>query len=149
MSQPHDPGGGQHGGVREGNQHPSYADRLKTNIKYDQRLKRNILEIVIEKSDKNAEIVLEPDTVARIFRSIGLDINTQVEGYQIQFGRVCIIQVWVEKSVHLDRFCKMENIVVGKGIMTGNIRPAGRKDVLVTVSGLDFNTRHTCPGVHN
>ena len=144
MNQPiDDPGGGQHEGVKEVGQNLSYADRLKTNIKYDQRLKRNILEIVIEKIDKTAEIVLQPETVARIFRSIGLDIDTQVEGYQIQYGRVCIIQVWVEKSVHLDRFCKVENIVVSKGVMTGNIRPAGRKDVLVTVAGLDFNTPDT------
>ena len=50
MDQPiDDPGGGQHEGVREVGQNLSYADRLKTNIKYDQRLKRNILEIVIEK----------------------------------------------------------------------------------------------------
>ena len=30
---------------------PSYADRLRTNVKFDQRLKRNILEIFIEKEE--------------------------------------------------------------------------------------------------
>ena len=109
--QPVDPGGG----TRQ-QQPPSYADRLKTNIKFDQRLKRNILEIVIEKSEREAEIVLNPDTVARVFRSVGLNIETQVEGYQIQFGRVCILSVWVEKSVNLERFCKGENIMVSKGV---------------------------------
>ena len=124
-----DPGGG----TRQ-HQPPSYADRLKTNIKFDQRLKRNILEIVIEKSEREAEIVLNPDTVARVFRSVGLNIETQVEGYQIQFGRVCILSVWVEKSVNLERFCKVENIMVSKGVMTGSIWLDGRKDVLVTVA---------------
>ena len=84
---PDDPGGGRNKGQ------PSYADRLKTNIKYDQRLKRNVLEIVIEKCEKEAEIVLNSDTVARVLRSIGIDIDTMVEGYQIQFGRPCILSV--------------------------------------------------------
>ena len=38
------------------------------------------------------------------------------------------------------RGCKVEGIKVGKGIITGQIRPAGRKDVTLTASGLDFNT---------
>ena len=36
----------------------SYADRLKTNVRYDHRLKRNVLEITIEKSDKDVRIEL-------------------------------------------------------------------------------------------
>ena len=28
----------------------SYSDRLKTNVRYDQRLKRNVLEITLEKT---------------------------------------------------------------------------------------------------
>ena len=106
MVEPEDPGGGKK------SQPPSYADRLKTNIKYDQRLKRNVLEIAIEKSEKEAEIVLDPDTVARTLRSIGVDIDTQMEGYQIQYGKVCIISVWAKKDVNLERFCKVENIMV-------------------------------------
>ena len=138
MEKPDDPGGGKVLG-----QQGSYADRLKTNVKYDQRLKRNVLEIVIEKSEREAEIVLDPATVARVCRSVGLDIDSQVEGYQVQFGRVCILSVWVEKSVSLERFCRVENIMVSKGVMTGSIRPSGRKDVVVTVAGLDFNTPDT------
>ena len=136
-SAPVDPGGGLN------KVQPSYADRLKTNIKYDQRLKRNVLQIVIEKNEKEAEIVLDPTTVARVLRSIGIAIDTQMVGYQIQFGRPCILSVWVQQGVNLERFCKMENILVSKGVMTGSIRPAGRKDVIVTVSGLNFNTPDT------
>ena len=117
----------------------SYADRLKTNVRHDQRLKRNVLEITIEK-EKEVRIELDPATVARIMHSIGLDIGNQVEGYQIIYGKVCIISVWVVKGVSLDRFCQRENIIVSKGVVTGTIRPAGRRDVIVTVAGVDFDT---------
>ena len=40
----------------------------------------------------------------------------------------------------MDKFCKDININVIPGVMTGLIRPAGKKDVTVTVDGLDFNT---------
>jgi hypothetical protein len=120
----------------------SYADRLKTNVRHDQRLKRNVLEITIEK-EKEVRIELDPATVARIMHSIGLDIGNQVEGYQIIYGKVCIISVWVVKGVSLDRFCQRENIIVSKGVVTGTIRPAGRRDVIVTVAGVDFDTPDT------
>ena len=70
----------------------SYADRLKTNVRHNHRLKRNVLEITIEK-DKEVRVDLDPATVARILNSIGLDIGNQVEGYQIIYGRVCLISV--------------------------------------------------------
>ena len=69
----------------------SYADRLKTNVRHNHRLQRNVLEIMIEKSDKDVTIELEPATVARIINSIGQDIDNQVEGYQIIYWMVCII----------------------------------------------------------
>ena len=139
-AKPDDPGGGHQNSQREA----SYADRLKTNIRFDQRLKRNILEITLEKTMKDAELILDQQCVARVLRSIGLDVENQVEGYQVLYnsGRH-IISVWVLKDLNLDRFCREENINVAKGIVTGNIRPAGRRDVTVTVSGLDFNTPDT------
>ena len=133
-----DPGGGRGGG---GGRPPSYAERLKTNVSYDQRLKRNVLEIVLEKIEEHAEIVIDQECVARVLRSIGMDVMTQVEGYQVHFnGRANMISVWASKDLNLERFCRAEGINVSKGIMTGSIRPAGRRDVTVTVSGLDFNT---------
>ena len=123
---PVDPGGGVHQ-----EQTSSYADRLK----------RNVLEITLEKREKDADIFLDQDSVARLLKSIGMDVQTQMEGYQIQFnGRTSIVSVWAAKGLNLERFCKAEAINVTKGVMTGMIRPSGRKDVTVTVSGLDFNT---------
>ena len=58
----HDPGGG-HQREGGGGHLPSYADRLKTNVNYDQRLKRNVLEIFLEKIEKEAEMVLDQECV--------------------------------------------------------------------------------------
>ena len=65
-----------------------------------------------------------------------------MEGYQVTYGRVCTISVWIKKDIMLNRFCQKEGIVVDKemGLRTGTIRPAGRRDVLVTVAGVDYNT---------
>ena len=64
----------------------SYADRLKTNVKRDQRLKRNVLEVTLEKNDRNSEMwfELDPESTARLLKVLGIDIQTQVEGYQVK-----------------------------------------------------------------
>ena len=127
-----------------GGQQGSYAERLKTNVKFDQRLKRNVLEITLEKTNREADFVIGPDSVERLCQSIGMDVEHQVEGYQVKFNYgVNMIKVWVQQGVNLERFCKNEIINMGKGLVTGVIRPAGRKDVTVTFSGLDFNTPDT------
>ena len=43
-------------------------------------------------------------------------------------------------GINLEGFCKDVCIKVGAGIVTGMIRPAGKKDVTFTIVGLDFNT---------
>ena len=123
----------------------SYSDRLKTNVRFDQRLKRNILEITLEKSDTDANLtdVIEED-IARVLRSLGIDIAGQMQGYQVHFkGNVSVISVWMNAGVSLEKFCKDVNFKVTKGIMTGMIRPAGKTDVTVKIEGLDFNTPDT------
>ena len=83
----HDPGGN-----RFTSKENTYAGRLKTNVSYNERLKRNILEIVVEKTEKEAEIIINEASVERVLKSIGMDILSQVEGYQIQYnGRTSII----------------------------------------------------------
>ena len=121
----------------------TYADRLKTNIRYDQRLKRNVLDIELEKLDRENEMVLDQPTVARLLTSIGMKTqgpSCELLGYQIMYGRVVTLAVWCVPGVNLEKFCRNENIQVSRGIWTRNIRPSGRRDVTVTVVGLDFNT---------
>ena len=133
---PGGPGGGSHQQPgAAGGQQVSYADRLKTNVKYDQRLKRNVLEITLERTSMEADLVIGNDSIERLFRSIGMDVEHQVEGYQVKYNYgMVMIKVWVVQGVNLEKSCKNENINVGKGLVTGAIRPAGRKDVTVRLA---------------
>ena len=117
----------------------TYADLLKTNVRWDQRLKRNVLEITLEKNDKSGDAWLDLDTesTARLLQVLGIDIKSQVHGCQVKQR---ILSVWMLDGISLDRFCKEESIKVNKDIRTGRIRPAGKTDVTVTICGLDFNT---------
>ena len=120
---------------------PSYSERLKSNVKFDQRLKRNVLEVTIEKLDTELTMVIGNEDVARICQTLGIEISSQVEGYNIHYyGRKSILCVWMAAGLNLERFCKDISIRVGEGLVTGLIRPAGKRDVTVTISGLDFNT---------
>ena len=107
-------------------------------MRFDHRLKRNVLEIVLEKNNHEAEI--DHHSVANLLRSIGIDITSQVEGTQIKNR---MISVWIVPGVNIERFCREESIRVAPGISTSFIRPAGRKDVTVSITGLDFNTPDT------
>ena len=140
----HGAGGGQDGSSLGGNKdmkRMSYSDRLKTNVRMDHRLKRNILEITLEKTKREAGFDIGQEDFARVFKTLGIDMVAQVQGHQVQHkGRVSTISVWMAPGVSLDRFCKDMSIRVNEGVMTGMIRPAGKKDVTVTIIGLDFNT---------
>ena len=123
----HDPGGSKSA--------PSYAAKLKTNVRWDQRLKRNILEISLEKSDRDTQI--DQECIAKLFKALGIDIKNQVEGYYVKSN---IISVRMPSGVALDRFCREQSFKVTDGVQTRFIRPAGKKDVAVTIRGLDWNT---------
>ena len=71
-AKPPDPGG----------QFTSYAERAKMNIKYSQRLKRNILEIEVEKENEEDEMILSEETIATLLNKLRLNINSHVEGCQ-------------------------------------------------------------------
>ena len=142
------PDGGTVGGGEINNQPPnprvSYSDRLKTNINFNQRLKRNILEITLERTNKDAEIRIDQEEISRVFKTLGIDIVSQVEGYQVHYkGRNSVISVWMPTGVNVEKFCKDVNITVNSNVVTGLIRPAGKTDVTVSIVGLDFNTPDT------
>ena len=84
---------------------------------------------------------VDEENIERVFKTLGIDIVTQVEGHQIHYkGNISIISVWIKAGVNLDKFCKDIHIKVTDSVMTGNIRPAGKEDVTVLIVGLDFNT---------
>ena len=140
----HDGGNGSQGWVSHeaSGGRMSYSDRLKTNVRFDQRLKRNVLEITLEKTGSESETDnVDEEAIARVLKTLGIDIISQVQGHQVHYrGKISVISVWMNAGLSLDRFCKDVNISVTRGVITGMIRPAGKKYVMVTVNGLDFNT---------
>ena len=75
---------------RDQAQPQSYADRLKTNVRWNQRLKRNVLEITLENKDRASDMLFDIDqeSAARLVKILGIDIHTQVEGYQVRTGMI-------------------------------------------------------------
>ena len=126
-----DPGGGI--GNTKDKTKMSYSDRLKTNVRFDQRLKRNVLEITLEKTDKTSEFDVDGEDVARVAKTLGIDVVSQTQGHQIQHRGLL-------SGINLDKYCKDVNIRVTNSIMTGMIRPSGKADVSVSIVGIDFNT---------
>ena len=49
-----------------------------------------MLEIALEKTTKEAEIVIDHNCVDRLCKSLGLDIESQVEGYQVIFNTISV-----------------------------------------------------------
>ena len=121
-------------------QRPSlYSDKLKTSVTWDNRLKRNVLEITLEK-EEDSFVDLGAEAIFRLFKTLGINTEKDVEGY---FQKSKSIHVWLINGIPLDKFCKSESIRVTNKIKTGFIRPAGKKEVMVTLSGLEFNTPDT------
>ena len=122
----------------------SYADKTKMNVRYDQRLKRNVLDIEVEKKDAKDEMFIDQNVVAKLLKNIGMNIDRECDGYKLTYGgKFGKISVLCKAGIDLERFCRQECFEVCKGVTTKNIRPSGRRDVTVTVSGLDFNTPDT------
>ena len=77
----------------------------------------------------------------RLMDSLKMNTATEMKGFQIKYTKNgAVIQVWCNQNVNLEKFCRQENIQVSRGVFAKNIRPAGRRDVTVTVSGLNWNT---------
>ena len=132
-------GGG--GAVSDLSKKLSYSDSLKTNIKFDQRLKRNVLEICLEKITQESDFNLESEDVVRVLQTLKIDIVSQVQGYQIQHrGNTSVISVWMNPGIDLEKFCRDVNIKINNGVMTSLSMllqisitlPAKKLDVLST-----------------
>ena len=119
----------------------SYADKTKMNIRFNQKLKRNGLEIEVEKDTAEDEMNVSEETVVNILCKINMNISSHVEGYQVSHGRKkSKIEVLCKQGLDLEQFCLYESFKVEQGLRTNFIRPASRKDVEVTIAGLGFNT---------
>ena len=64
----------------------SYSDKLKVNVRIEERLKRDVLEIHLE-NENSTNINLSDEVVATLCSRIGIDVKSHVEGAQIMPGR--------------------------------------------------------------
>ena len=119
--------------------------RVRTDVKFNQRLKRNVLEIYLERVNPTTNIrnTINDDSLSALFKTLKIDIKNHVQGYQICPGGVPKIEVLIVPGVSLDKFCREESIKVSDDIRTSSIRPSGKREVTVTISGLNFNTPDT------
>ena len=93
----------------------SYAERTKMKIRYDQKLNRNILEIEVEKETNEDEFILAEESIAKLLRTINMDIYIDVEGYQVSYGRKkSKIEVLCKEDLDLEQFCIQNSLEVEK-----------------------------------
>lgn len=129
------------GGARGGSQHGSWAQMLGSTL--PTRLNKNVLEIVLEKDERGAFNVSDEDCF-RLMKKIGLET---IPGIQVEAVQICpngrgVILITLKDNCSLEVFCRYDVFdVTASGIRAVNVKPAGKREVVVTVKGLHPNTR--------
>ena len=138
------PGGGEDPGGRSEQQErggKSWAQLLGSTL--PSLMNKNILEVVLEKDQRGAFVVSEQDC-ARFMRRIGLD---QHPGGDLDCVQICpngrgVIFITLKETVKIEKFCRYDVIAVTEsGIRATMVKPALKKEVVVTIRGLHPNTR--------
>ena len=107
-------------------------------VKKSERLKRNVLEISIER-EENAEDLTD-SMLSKLLIELGIK-KPDVEGIQLVPERKPKrIFVWMQPNIDLSTFCRGECFTLDKGCTTGQIKPMDRKETEVLVKGLNINT---------
>ena len=128
--------GGVDSGGRGDGQGKTFAEKLKEGINREERLTRNVLEINLE-DDYGARINVGKDTIAKLFNTIGIRIGSDIEAYQVGIKKIF---VWLKSETDVMRFCKDESIRVTNTVRTSLIKPMDKKEVAVTIRGINLNT---------
>ena len=104
---------------------------------------KNVLEVVLEKDERGSFNVKEDDC-ARVMRKLGLDPKPgiHVESVQICPNGRGVILITLKKDVPIERFCRHDVLEVTlSGICAVHVKPAGKREVVVTMKGIHPNTR--------
>ena len=121
----------------------SWAEHLGSSL--SPGLEQNILEVVLDKEKRGPFAVSEEECV-RMMTKLGIDVRPggQVEGVQICPSGRGIIFITMCKEVDLSQFCRYEALeVTSSGIWSSRVKPAGKREVVVTLRGVHPNTRDT------
>ena len=104
------------------------------------RDKKNVLEIRLEKQE-GASFRLSQLEVETLLVRLGIN-GSQFEGVSACPEGKPVVLITLNQSVNINQFLnRNESYIVKDRVRTTSIRPAGRKDVLVTVFGLHPNTK--------
>ena len=123
-----DPGGGR-----------SYANRVKL-VKFEP-LKRNVLEIVLEKKTSQKNLNISGEEVANVCNYVGIKVGEETEGYQAHYSRKFItIAVWAKAGISLEKFVFDSPRDFNNNLDINQVRPAQRTEVTLLVTGVPFNT---------
>ena len=106
-------------------------------------MNKNILEVVLEKNERGAFLVGEEDC-ARMMKKLGLD---QRPGVQVECVQICpngrgVIFITLKDDVRVENFCRYDVLeITESGIRSTMVKPAGKKEVVITMKGIHPNTR--------
>ena len=121
----------------------SWAEMLGNSI--PSSLNKNILEVVLEKDDRGAFAVSEEDC-SRLLRKLGLD---QRPGVQVEEVQICpsgrgVILITLKDGVNVENFCRYDVFeLTENGVRSIMVKPAGKKEVVVSLRGIHPNTRNS------
>ena len=107
------------------------------------RCDKNVLEVILEKDQRGAFNVNETEC-SNMLRRLGID---QTAGVHLEGVQICpqgrgVIFITLKQGVDIGRFCRHDVIVVtDSGIRIVLVKPAGKREVVVTAKGIHPNTR--------
>ena len=117
---------------------PSYSSI--TAINKSVRDSKNILEIRIEKQ-QGASFNMTMEETETLLRRLGMN-DTHFDGVSACPEGKPVILVTLKPTVPITKFLyRNESYMIKEGLRTTTIRAAGKKDIMVTVSGLHPNTK--------
>ena len=119
----------------------SWASVLGQNL--PKRDDKNVLEVVLEKDSRGSFNVKENEC-ANLLRKLGLDPRP---GVHVVGAQICpqgrgLIYITLKEEVELSRFCRHDVFeVTSSGIRVVLVKPAGKREVIVTAKGIHPNTK--------
>ena len=105
------------------------------------RDKKNLLEIRLDRKDFSVSFNLGQPELDHLLTRLGID-SSHFTGVSCCPEGKGVVYVTLHPSVNIQRFLnRSECFELKEGIRTGTIRPAGKKEQSVTISGLHPNTK--------
>ena len=102
----------------------------------------NVLEVVLEKDVRGGFSVTDIEC-CNLIRRLGLDPRpgVQVEGVQICPNGRGVIFITLKQGIEIGKYCRYDVLeVTSSGIRASLVKPAGKREVVVTLKGLHPNT---------